>query len=416
MLPPDTRRAARLLGLSWAVSWAGVPISGAFGSVIVLEMTDDLLLSGVPFFLLYVGSLIAAYPSGHLMDRLGRKPVLIGGHLLAAFGFAVGTLAIILQNLWLFFAAQLVASMGASATYLTRLAAADLFPTSQRARGLGRLVFYLVFGAIAGVPLVRLAQALQQRVGESYLVIAWALVPVLSLVAAYLVSRVHPDPKEIAAQVQALEPEAAESPGAPTTLPWRTLITAGATLLFAQAAMAATMSVAGAALQHTGHSPDYIVFTLTIHIVAMFAFSPWIGILGDRWGRRPLLYLSAAYLVASTLLIRLVPLGDALLVALIAIGIGWSFAFLGSTAIIVDVARVAHRGRITGVVDLATAVVGAIASLLAGWAVDGGGIPSVGGLALFFALGVLVAAFLAPPRPLPRAVPVSAPLPQDFGK
>lgn len=416
MLPPDTRRAARLLGLSWAVSWAGVPISGAFGSVIVLELTDDLLLSGVPFFLLYLGSLIAAYPSGHLMDRVGRKPVLIGGHLLAAFGFTVGTFAILLENLWLFFAAQLVASMGASATYLTRLAAADLYPTRERARGLGRLVFYLVFGALAGVPLVRLAQALQARVGESYLVVAWALVPFLSLIAAYLVSRVQPNPKEIAAQVQAQEPVAVESTEGPTRLPWRILVTAGAALLFAQASMAATMSVAGAALQHTGHSPDYIVFTLTVHIVAMFAFSPLIGILGDHWGRRPLLYLSGAYLVVATVLIRLVPLGDALMVALVAIGIGWSFAFLGSTAIIVDVARVAHRGRITGVVDLGTAVVGGLASLLAGWAVDGGGIQSVGGLALFFAIGVLVAAFLAPPRALPPVTPASAPLPQDLGQ
>lgn len=401
------RRAARLLALSWAVSFAAVPISGSFGSVIVLELTGgDLQLTGVPFFLTYLGSILAAYPAGRLMDRVGRRPVLVAGHLVAALGFALGTGAVIAGSLPLFFLAHLVASLGSATSYLTRIAAADLYPPAERARGLGRLIFALVFGSLAGIPLASLAQAAGPRLGVSYLVAAWAMVPILSTTAALLVSRIRPDPLVIGRALQAAA-RASGTPGA-QRIHWPPLLAAGAAMLFAQATMAAVMSVTGASLSHAGHGPDAIVFALTLHVVGMFGLGPLIGAIGDRWGRRSLLRTGTAYLMASTLLIAWAPAGTTFTIGLIAIGIGWSFTFLGSNALLADAVPATARGRVSGFLDLSTAIVGGLASLGAGWALDKGGIALVGLFGLAISVGTLVTALLAP-RPLAEPAPTGLP-------
>jgi MFS family permease len=406
---PEARRSARLLALSWAVSWIAVPISGAFGSGIVRELTHDLSLTGVPFFLFYLGSLLSAYPAGRLMDRYGRRPVLVAGHVVAAVGFTVGTLAILAQSLWLFFVGQFIGALGTGATYLTRLAAADLYPASERARGLGRLVASLVAGAALAVPVIWLAERAQTRIGGSYLALAWGVIPPISLAAAFIVSRIHPDPMQtaLAYRDQEAATPAARTPLLAPTHRRRTLVAAAASLLFAQAAMAAVMSVSGASLQAHGHGPDFIILTLTLHVVGMFGFSPLVGVLGDRFGRKVLLSISAAYLVGSTLLVRLLPNGMALMVGLVLVGIGWSFAFIGANAIVADLSAVTHRGRILGTIDVGTAIIGASASLLAGWALQRGGLPDVGLVGFAFAVGLSIAALLLPTQAVkPLAAPV----------
>ena len=405
---PDTRRAARLLGLSWAVAWIVVPVSGAWVSVIVVRLSHNAALAGVPFALLYLASLLAGFPSGYLMDRFGRKPVLIAGHLVAGAGFAIGGAAIVVESLWIFLVGHFIGALGATSTYLTRLAAADLYPANQRARGLGRLVFYLVFGALFAVPLTLLAQRLEPALGQSFLALLWGLAPLLSIVSASLIARIEPDPKETGLLIQSLEPPPPEPLIAGTRrVPWRTILTAGGALLFAQAAMASIMSVTGASLDHAGHGAGYISGTLTVHVVGMFAFGPVIGALGDRFGRRTLLYTSAAYLLVSNVATALVPDSRIHSLSLFGVGVGWSFAFLGATTILADAARAAHRGRLLGFVDAAVAVSGGAASILAGVALGLGGMQKVAQVGLLLSVGVLVAAMLAPGPP--RLVNVPAP-------
>jgi MFS family permease len=161
--------------------------------------------------------------------------------------------------------------------------------------------------------------------------------------------------------------------------------------------MVCVMSIAGPSLDHAGHSATLIGLTLSAHVVGMFFFSPWIGVLADRWGRRPVLLASALLLVGGTSMVALLPLGVLFSFALFVIGVGWSFAFIGATAVIADAVPPLRRGRATGLVDFASASSGALGALGGGWALSSGGLGAVGiiGASLAVALA-LAAAGLSP--------------------
>lgn len=400
---PDVRRPARLLSASLLVSWIGAQVSAALGGVVVLRLTGRLDWVGLPFFVVALASAAAAYPAGHLMDRVGRVPVLVGGHVLAAVGFLGCTIGIVLGSIQWFFVGLIVGAVGAGATYLTRLAAADLYPAAKRGRGLALVVWSASVGAVLGTPLIALTERLAPSDGLPYYAYAFGTIPVLSLVAAVFVAFIRPDPRAIAVEIQANEPTSAARAGV-AKLQLRPFIVAGLVLALAQGAMICVMSIAGPSLDHAEHSATLIGLTLSAHVVGMFFFSPWIGMLADRWGRRPVLFASGALLLLGTAMVAMVPLGILFSVALFLIGVGWSFAFIGATAVIADVVPALRRGRATGVVDVASASSGAMGALAGGWALSAGGLAGVGSIAAALAIALtLAAAFLAVPRLRARA-------------
>lgn len=404
MPPTEVRPIARRLGASLLLSWAGVQVSGALGSVVVLHLTGSLRWVGLPFVMTSLGSAAAAYPAGRLMDRVGRVPVLVVGHLLAAVGYTVGVLAIRLGSLPLFLGSILLGALGAGAVYLTRLAAADLYPARERGRGLALVVFSASLGALLGIPLLLLAERIAPGLGLPYYAVAWAVVPVVSLGAAAVVATIHPDPRHVALELQAARPDAVAAKG-PAEAQVRTVVLAGLALVFAQAAMTCVMSVAGASLEHAGRPPEAIGLTMTAHLVGMFFFSPWIGRFADRRGRRASLALSALLLLAGASGAGFLPAKDFLAPALLVVGVGWSFAFIGATAAIADATPALRRGRVTGLVDVGSALTGSLGALAAGGALAVGGLKAVGlvaaGLALLVAVvGVTAGRDLAGrPRP-----------------
>jgi MFS family permease len=400
----DVRPIARRLTASLAVSWAGVQISGALGSVVVVALSGDLRLAGLPYVIVNLGAALAAYPSGHLMDRHGRVPVLLVGHLLAAAGFVVGSWAILIGSLPWFLAGLGIASFGAGATYLTRLAAADLYPAAQRGRGLAVVVLGASVGAILGTPLIALAGRLAPLLDRPDYLIAWAMVPLLSVASALIVSRIRPDPRLVAMEVHAAEP-APPIGSSPRRVSWRLVVLAAAALSLAQGAMACVMSVTGVSLEHAGHH-GLIGATMTTHLLGMFAFSPVVGWLADRQGRGLVLGLSAVLLLAGAGGVVVLP-AAVLIVPLFLVGLGWSFAFIGASAAAADAAGPLRRGRVTALVDVSTALCASASALAAGWALANGGLPMVGVVALALAGGVALAAGLLwmsrPPAPAPVA-------------
>jgi MFS family permease len=146
----------------------------------------------------------------------------------------------------------------------------------------------------------------------------------------------------------------------------------------AQALMVGLMGVAPITLRGRGGSALAVSLIISLHLAGMFVFSPLVGSILDRWGRRPSLFVGAALSGAGALAGSL---GGSLVLAgagLFLVGVGWSFAYLGATAVVSDVTTPAERAGGLGFTDLLTSLTAATGALTGGSLLQAAGFDVLG--------------------------------------
>src|SRR5262249_32844282 len=106
--------------------------------------------------------------------------------------------------------------LGVGAGQQLRVAAADMYPPSRRAEGVGYVLMGSLIGAFGGPLLITLAEAWSPRLHLDPLALSWCLVPVVLLPSLGLVRLIRPDPTEIAANLAVYYPD---DPGAAPASP-----------------------------------------------------------------------------------------------------------------------------------------------------------------------------------------------------
>jgi MFS family permease len=130
--------------------------------------------------------------------------------------------------------------------------------------------------------------------------------------------------------------------------------------------MSLVMTAAPLAMVACGLGQSNAALGIQWHIIAMFGPSFFTGVLIARFGKEAvvgagLLLLAACALVALA--------GINLLnfwVALVLLGLGWNFGFIGATAMLTETYRPEERGRVQGLNDFVLYGVVAIASFSSG--------------------------------------------------
>ena len=145
-------------------------------------------------------------------------------------------------------------------------------------------------------------------------------------------------------------------------------------------------------------------------VVALFTAAATIpsGIVSNRIGRKPLIYLAAAIATVGLLVSGLAPSPEVLLVGATLIGIGSGTFLAVDWALMTDIIPKASSGRFMGISNLAVGLAGPVAALVAGPIIDvvGGPAETGEGPRAAFLVGtaffVLAAVFLRPVDPRPR--------------
>ena len=154
-----------------------------------------------------------------------------------------------------------------------------------------------------------------------------------------------------------------------------------------------------AAHDHAAHldtAPDTFVvigLVISLHIAGMYALSPVMGHLADRWGRVRLTAVGLGTLAAACLLAGAgrasVPV---VTVGLILLGLGWSAATVAGSARVSELVTGTDRVLVQGVTDAGMGLAGAAGAGLAGVVL---GVAGYGGLAVLSAMLALVVAAAA---------------------
>lgn len=413
-IPAIIKRNTILLALSQALVGAGTQMVPSLGPLLSVELIGSAAAAGAAVSIAGISRLMVAYPLGKLMDTYGRRAGLLLGLGIAIIGTVLTGLSVIWHSFPLFILGMLIFGLGMGAAQQLRLAAADMYPPSWRARGLGYVLSGSLVGALGAPVVIAVAQAISPGLGLPALATSWLLVPAVILPTLVLIAYMRPDPKEIAAHLDryypGYQPDAPPQMGKSKTgagvflrdRPKRAAILAN---FAAQGTMSMAMAITSLALAQHGHALPAISMSVSIHVLGMFAFSMPLGKISDTIGRRAVLLTGVVISMLGALLIPaspeywVIPLGTFL------VGLGWSCANVAGTAVIADTTQAYERGRAIGTSDAIAAVSGIVLPLVAGPLVDAFGLASVS------ALGLLVLII-----PLPLLLRLREPSPGTYGE
>lgn len=389
------RRNTRLLIGAQVALWGALGTFAAQTPIAAAELSDGERTTGLIYAIYGLSVAAAAAAVGRLMDRAGRRSGLMLAYVLLAVGGGGFALAIASEWVTGMLLAAIPFGAGAGGALLGRTAMADMYPPERRGRAVGILVVAGTLGAVGAPPVTgAILDAAHHRGWANALSLPWLAVPLLALVALALVTALRPDPRDLAAG-GAPEGGGRRRP-AREVFRLRTVWTAAVTVAVAQAVMVTYMGVIPIAVHRHGATGVTVSLVVSLHLAGMFAFSPMIGSLLDRWGRRPVLLAGCVLLLAGVGLDSFTSGTPLLTAGLVLVGIGWSAAYVGSTAVISDSTSVAERGAALGAADLTASLAGSGAVVGGALLVEGAGLGVLGLAALVPLLAA--AALLSPLR------------------
>ncbi|MEM8776968.1 MAG: MFS transporter, partial [Pseudomonadota bacterium] len=109
------------------------------------------------------------------------------------------------------------------------------------------------------------------------------------------------------------------------------------------------------------------------HVVAMFAPSFVTGFLIKKFGAPKIIYVGLALLAVAALIAATGIALENFYFALVVLGVGWNFGFIGSTSLLTDALATDERASIQGINDTAIALASAMAAFISGAVVAGFG-------------------------------------------
>ncbi len=321
-----------------------------------------------------LGAALLAMPLAHLAQAKGRRISLSTGAWIAVLGGVVVIIAAGVRSLPLLLVGMVLMGSGSALNLQARFAATDLASEATRGRDLSHVVWSTTIGAVVGPNLFGPGESLGESMGMPPFTGGFIIGGIAQLLgAAVYLGGLRPDPLLFAAKGQrtagGIQPQTdgtsvggfrllRSSPGAKRAV---------LTLASSHAVMVALMAMTPVHLTGHGASLTMVGLTISLHVVGMFAFSPALGYLTDRFGARIVVLAGQAILLGALVLAILGSHNDVLVtVSLGLLGLGWSASTLAGSAMVSQAVESVHRPRLQGVSDSLMNLAGAAGGAAAG--------------------------------------------------
>jgi MFS family permease len=298
----------------------------AVGALTAATLAPDDSLATPPTTAMIVGLALMAGPATRIIYAFGRKAGFMFGACLGLIAGLLAAFAVAQASFVLFAAALCVVGLGGAFTQQYRFAIADSVPTEMKARAISLV---LLGGVAAGFLGPKLSYIAKDWIAGAEYAGSFVIISILSVVAFLLISQTKLAP--------IAKPKEGDSKGRPALelikLPeiYIPIVTGIATY----ALMTFVMVAAPLAMVHIcGHSPEQATTTIQWHIIAMFAPSLFTGNIINKIGA----HMTVGIGLLLILVCALVNLNGVTTlhfdIALILLGVGWNFGFIGSTALL----------------------------------------------------------------------------------
>lgn len=342
--PSDSiaKRNVLVLAACNAILGAQLPMIFTIGGLAGQTLAPNACFATLPISMIVLGSMLAATPVSSIMQKFGRNAGFFLGATMGAVGAIIGAAALYTANFWMFLAGSLLTGVYLSSQGFFRFAAADTASEEFRPKAISYVLAGGLVSAIIGPQLVKVtANAMAVPFMGTYLAVIG-----LNLVGFFLFPLLRipkPAPPDPDAPTGRSRAELLRSP---------TVLVAIICAMVSYALMNLVMTSTPLAVVGCGYTTNNAADIVSAHVLAMFVPSFFTGHLIARFGTERIMATGLAILAgAAAVALSGTDLSN-FFVALILLGIGWNFGFIGATTMLAGAHNPEERGRVQGLNDM----------------------------------------------------------------
>ena len=371
-LPQSDSRARRnvmVLIAAQAILGSQMPMIFIVGGLAGQSLASNICFATLPITLIVMGSMLAASPMAAIMQKFGRKAGFFIGATAGATGGAVGAYGLYTASFPILLMGSLITGIYMSAHGFYRFAAADTASDKFRPKAISFVLAGGLISAIIGPQLVKLtAQAMVIPFLGTYL-----MVIVLNIAGSLLF---------LLLDIPTPEAPAKDTPRGRTRLELlKTPRIAVAVIcaMVSYALMNLVMTSTPLAVVGCGYDAGRAADVVSAHVLAMYIPSFFTGHLIARFGVERIMAIGLFILAAAGgVALEGIEIENFFL-ALVLLGFGWNFGFIGATTMLAGAHDPQERGRIQGMNDFLVFGGVTVASLSSGALMNcSGGNPAEG--------------------------------------
>lgn len=342
------KRNVGLLTFTQAMFFMANTILISTSPLVGLQMAPAPWLATLPLGVQFLASMVTTMPASLLMRRFGRSNGLAFGAIFGIASGLMGAYAIAQESFPLFMVASALYGMFSAFCQYFRFAAADAADRATGGEAAARakaISWVLAGGLVAAFFGPELAKLSQNWLPNAVFAGCYLAVAGLGCITLLVLTRVDLPPLRI---------EQARGDVRPLgeIFAQRNAIIAVAAAIIGYVTMNLLMTATPLAMLHYGHVFGSTAFVIQWHVVGMFAPSFFTGKLIARFGEVPMIATGIAILCLSALINLTGIEVMQFTAALIVLGIGWNFTFIGGTTLLTRCYRPPEKAKVQGLNDL----------------------------------------------------------------
>ena len=318
-------------------------------------LAQNKALATLPLTMYFVGAAISTIPMSFLMKQAGRRSGFVVGATCAVLGALVCASALHSQSFSILCAGVFLLGIYFAAGQYYRFAAADISSPDFRSRAISLVLAGGVIGGFIGPETSKLTI---DRMGGNTYVGPYFSLAIYALIAIVVLRWVR---------IPLLSQQERQQEGRPLAVIARqpSFVVAVLCAMICYGVMALLMTATPLAMIACQHPFSDAAFVIQWHMVGMFAPSFVTGYLIHRFGLLPIMLIGV---LLNLICVGIAVAGIDLMnfwLALLCLGVGWNFLFVGATTLLTEVHTPAERAKVQGFNDaaiFATLVASSLAS------------------------------------------------------
>ena len=330
-----------VLVLAQAILGSQMPMIFTIGGLAGQTLAPNPCYATLPISLIVLGSMLAANPLSMIMQRYGRCVGFFVGAMGGALGGAVGAYGLYLHSFEVFLIGSLLTGIYMSAQGFYRFAAADTASEAFRPKAISYVMAGGLASALIGPQLVKVtAQSMVVPFMGTYLAII--VINVLGSALFLALNIPKPETRSADAPIGRSRWEIMKTP---------TVAVAMICAMVSYALMNLVMTSTPLAVVGCGFEQNTAADVVSAHVLAMFIPSFFTGHLIARFGTTTIV-AAGLFILACAGAVALQGVNvENFFLALILLGVGWNFGFIGATTMLASAHNPEEKGIVQGMND-----------------------------------------------------------------